>query len=129
MIGVELAGFVASLAGTTLSIVFGKLLAALVLAAVAVGIFLRLAGRRKQAPVANFAMPPWLQATCAFLSVIEVGLLTEATNLPVRLNQPDFEKINWLFVLLALLALYFIQLRFFHSIFKKRNANTLPTQP
>lgn len=126
MLVIEGAGFFVSISGAVFAIVLGKLFAAAVLAAITLGIFLRLVGRRKTIPVEtnSFQTPPWVKFSCAFLSVIEVAVLTEATNLPVRLYQQDFEKFNWLLVVLALLVMYVIQVNFFSSVLEKRNAKT-----
>jgi hypothetical protein len=129
MTGLEVTGSVVSLSGAAVAIVLGKLFAATVLAALTLGIFLRLSGRRKPPREEPLPTPPSIQFASAFLSVVEVAVLTEATNLPVRLIQPGFEKMNWLLVILALLVMYFIQVRFFRSVLVKRNASTQPTQP
>ena len=126
MFVIEGAGFFVSISGAVFAIVLGKLFAAAVLAAITLGIFLRLVGRRKPIPVEtnSFQTPPWVKFSCAFLSVIEVAVLTEATNLPVSLYQQGFEKLNWLLVILALLVMYVIQVNFFSSVLEKRNAKT-----
>lgn len=119
MLGLEVAGLVVSASGAAVTVFFGKLFAAAVLGALALGFFLRLAGRRGLPPAEPLPTPPWIQFMCAFLAIVEVAVLTEATNLPVRLSQPDFEKTNWLLVLVALLTMYFIQLRFLRSVLVK----------
>lgn len=131
MLVIEGAGFFVSISGAVFAIVLGKLFAAAVLAAITLGIFLRLVGRRKTIPVESnsFKIPPWVKFFCAFLSVIEVAVLTEATNLPVRLYQQGFEKFNWLLVILALLVMYVIQVNFFSSVLEKRNAKTYAVKP
>ncbi len=121
MIGLEIAGVAISSSGAVVAIVLGKLFAAAVLAAITLGIFLRLAGRGGQPPPEPAPMPARIKLGCALLSLIEVAVLTEATNLPVRLAQPGFEKSNWLIVLAALAVIYFVQLRFFRSVLAKRD--------
>lgn len=128
MFGLELVGLTISCSGTAIAIIFGKLFAAAILMALTLGIFLRLAGRRGPPPVALPSPSPWLQVACAFLSLVEVSALTEATNLPVRFNQTDFDKSNWALVVVALVVIYLIQIRLFRSLAQKRNANNLPSQ-
>ena len=72
MLAIEGAGLLVSISGSVFAIVFGKLFAAAVLAAITLGIFLRLVGRRKTIPVETnfFKIPPWVKFFCAFLSVI-----------------------------------------------------------
>lgn len=128
MVTLEVAGLAASSCGAAITLFFGKLFAAAILGVLALGIFLRLTGRRRPPPADAPVTSPWLQLACALLSLLEVAGLAEASNLPVRFNQPDFEKSNWLLVVVALLVIYFIQLRFLRSVLK-RNAATLPHRP
>ena len=72
---------------------------------------------------------PWLKLICVFLSLIEVAILTEATNLPVRLNQAGFEKQNWVLIVLALLIMYFLQMRFFSTVLIRQRASSTVKYP
>jgi hypothetical protein len=128
MTGLEIVGVAISGSGTVVAIVLGKLFAAAVLAAITLGVFLRLAMRGGQRP-AEPPPTPRIKLACALLSLIEVAILTEATNLPVRLAQPGFEKSNWLIVIAALAVIYLVQVRFFRSVLLKHDGTTQPTRP
>ncbi len=120
MLGVEATGAFLAGSGAAVALFLGKLFAAAALAAITLGIFLRLASRRRKMPAEPAPAPPWLQFACALLALVETAALTEATNLPVRGIQPGFQKSNWILVLAALAALYLIQLRFFRSLRARR---------
>ncbi len=108
---VEIVGLIGAFAGTAVALFLGKLFAAAVLAGVTTGIVLRIAGRRGL-PRTSVAPPsPAWRALCAALSLVETALLVEASNLPVRVTQPGFEKSNWLLVIAALIVLYVLQMR------------------
>jgi hypothetical protein len=47
------------------------------------------------------------------LSVLEMGVLVEMTQLPVRFDQPGFEMSHWLWVLLGLAGLFIVQVAWF----------------
>lgn len=127
---IELAGLVLSLSGAAVALFLGKLFAAAVLGVLTLGVFLRLAGRRDKIKIIEpKPTPPWIHFISAALAVVEVSILAEATNLPVRYNQPGFEKVNWLLVCLALLAMFYIQIIFLRSAMGRRNANTQRIQP
>lgn len=129
MAGLEIVAVAISGSGTVIAIVLGKLFAAAVLAAITLGVFLRLAGRGGQRPPEPATVPPRIKLGCALLTLVEVAVLTEATNLPVRLAQPGFEKSNWLIVIAALAVIYWVQLGFFRSMLAKRDGATHPDLP
>lgn len=128
-----LSGWVASLlelmmlftswGAAALAAVLGKLLLAAALAAVGLGIFLRLSGRR--APPLHRPAPPSVSAclVVGLLSVVEVALLVEATQLPVRFHQPGFAWYHWVGVSLALGLAYRVQLRAWMSLVKGKGAD------
>ncbi|HPU09271.1 MAG TPA: hypothetical protein PLS11_14645 [Ottowia sp.] len=102
-----------ALIGAPVAMVLGKLFLAVILGAVALGVFLRFADRQRrgaQTPV-KIATPAWVQAVAALVSAVEVAVLVEATKLPVRHDQPDFTQANWLLVLLAWGVAYTLQAR------------------
>lgn len=90
--------------------VVGKLLLAISLGVVALGILLRLTSPRAGVTAPPPPAPDWVFAVSAGLSVVEVAALVEATSLPVRFDQEDFALHHWALVLLALLAAYLLQL-------------------
>jgi len=93
---------------------------------VALGFFLRLAGRRRAQTMAPPPVPIWGRAASAALAVAEVALLVEATNLPVRFGQSGFEPWHWALVCAALLVAHALNLRIVRSLVGKRH---VPTQP
>ena len=99
-----------ALIGAPVAAVFGKLFLAVILGAVALGVFLRFAGRRRGgAPMPAVVTPAWVHVLAGLASAIEVAVLVEATKLPVRHDQPDFTQANWLLVLLAWGIAYALQ--------------------
>jgi hypothetical protein len=120
LVAIDSAGMVFSLSGASVVAVLGKLMLAVVLGALALGFFLRLSGRR--APARSFAPPTprWYYVAAAFLSVLEVTLLTEATDLPVRFYQPGFELQHWILVAAALGVAFIVQVQLIRSIFRSR---------
>lgn len=102
-----------ALIGAPVAMVLGKLFLAVILGAVALGVFLRFANRqRRGAPTpVKIATPAWVHAVAALASAVEVAVLVEATKLPVRHDQPDFTQANWLLVLLAWGVAYTLQTR------------------
>jgi predicted dinucleotide-utilizing enzyme len=108
----EAAGLAASASGTAAALVFGKVLLAVALGAIAVGLFLRLASRRaNHAGRAALSVPGWASGLAALLSVIEAAVLVEATDLPVRFSQPGFALHHWALVGAFLVVAYFAQRR------------------
>ncbi|MDO5624387.1 MAG: hypothetical protein Q4G71_06835 [Pseudomonadota bacterium] len=100
-----------ALIAVPVAVVLGKLFLAVILGVVALGVFWRLAGRKRRggaAPV-RIATPAWAHAVAGLASAIEVAVLVEATQLPVRHDQPGFTQTNWLLVLLAWSVAYVLQ--------------------
>lgn len=103
----DVAGLVVGASGATLVAVLGKLAAAVVLGAIALGFFLRLGSRRRVPPApTQEPVRAWVRAVSAILSVAGVSLLVEATDLPVRFHQPGFEPWHWVLVGAALALAY-----------------------
>jgi hypothetical protein len=114
----ELLGFVLSLAGASLAAAFGRFLLALLLAAVAFGMGRRIVKRRQR-----FATKPkpaaWIRAVCLTLSLIEVAVLVEATDTPVRFHQEGFAYVHWAWVAAAIVVAYAIQVRALTALTKR----------
>ena len=100
----------------------GKVLAAVVLGAVALGIFLRLSSRRARRVEAPVPMPKWVRPVAAALAVVEVAALVEAVNLPVRFHDAGFEYMHWALATIALVAAYALQVRLLRSVGSKSRA-------
>lgn len=115
----EGAGFLASLAGASASLFLGKLFAAGIFVVLAVGIVNRFVRRRRGEAVVP-PPPLWISVLCAVLSIAETGIIVEAINLPVRFDQPGFEKANLLLVAALLLFLFFVQRGVLRRVFAKR---------
>lgn len=79
---------------------------AVVLLAMAVGFILRFTRRRSPAAAAVAKLPVWARAIAAGLAAVLVAGLVEATNFPVRFDQPGFEPWHWALVVAALLMAY-----------------------
>lgn len=108
----EIVGLILSLGGAAAASLLGKLVLALILGTIALGIFFRLAGRRKQSQAGTSQREPgWLAAMAGLLAFIEIGVLVEAVDLPVRFHQPGFALHHWLIVAAALLAASWLQLK------------------
>lgn len=105
----DIIGFAASLAGASVSLFLGKLFAAVLFVLLAVGVLNRFVRRRSGIALYQQPTPPWLLVVCVVVSVIETGVIVEASNLPVRFDQPGFEKSNWLVVVGLLLVLFYGQ--------------------
>jgi len=119
----EVAGLVVSVSGATVAVVLGKLIVGVFLGAVAVGFLLRLKGRRHR----GVAIPPasrsgWVRPVAAIMSLVEVGALVEATNLPVRFSQEGFAYGHWYLLALAFFALYLLQAGVLGQFAAKRRA-------
>jgi hypothetical protein len=112
---VEVGGLALSLSGATLAVLLGRVLVAVVLGAVALGIFVRLSGRRAGRVEAPVPMPKWVRPVAAALSVVEVAVLVEAVNLPVRFHDAGFEYMHWGLAVIALAAAYALQVRLLRS--------------
>ena len=116
----EIAALAGSLAGASLSFIFGRVAVAVLLAAVAVGIFFRFNSRAKGAATTEAALPLWVKTTSTILAALETGALVEAVNLPVRYDQPGFEMYHWALVGITFLALYFLQFQVLKRLVKRR---------
>ena len=101
--------------------IFGKAMFAVVLGAIALGFFLRLAGRRRVQEVTPMPAPFWMRSVSALLAVVELGLLIEATNFPVRFDQAGFKSWHWALVLVALAVTYSLNLRLMGRLFGQRH--------
>lgn len=100
-------GVIVSASGATAVSIFGKLAAAVLLGAIAVGFFLRFTSRRRaQISEPIVRVSGWVRVFAACLSVGGVAALVEAVNLPVRFNQPGFEPWHWILVAAALAVGY-----------------------
>ncbi|WP_194944662.1 hypothetical protein [Limnohabitans sp. 2KL-3] len=119
----DLGGIAFSLSGATAAAVFGKALLAVVLGALALGFFLRISGRRVASDPSALRTPRWILAVSGLLSLVEVGVLVEATNLPVRFTQNGFELFHWALVLLAFIVAFFIQVRVLISVVMQRRGS------
>lgn len=120
------AGMVLSLCGASAVALLGKLMLAVVLAAVALGFFLRLSSRRRNVQFGPARPPAWCYVTAGALASVEVALLTEATDLPVRFSQPGFEFHHWLLVLVALAVAFMVHMQIFRSITRRRQTSPQP---
>jgi hypothetical protein len=121
-------GGLASVIGAPIALALGKLFLAAILAAIALGIFLRFAGRRATAAPAP-PVPWWLTAASAAASLVEVAALVEATKLPVRFDQPGFSQWNWLLVLVALWVAYALQVRLLKRLVRRSSRSIEQREP
>lgn len=106
----DAAGLLLSGSGAAVVAFFGKVFLAVVLGAMALGFFLRLAGRQRPPPPAPVLTPLLCRAASAILAAVEVAVLVEATDLPVRFHQSGFQLYHWLLVLAVLVMAYRVQL-------------------
>ena len=119
----ELAGFAFSLSGATVAAIFGRLIPAVVLGAIALGFVLRRSARRVEPrPGARPAKPRWVSPASALLALVEAAVLVEATHLPVRFDQPGFEPYHWVWVLVCVGAAYLVQDRLLCALARRRHA-------
>jgi uncharacterized membrane protein len=123
LLAADLAGLLGSAAGASVVAFFGKLALAIVLAAVALGFFLRLSGRRRVRVEAPAPLPAWCSAASVVLSCVEVALLVEATDLPVRFSQAGFEYYHWVFVIAALAVAFVVHMQIFRALVGRRNVS------
>lgn len=126
LIAADGAGMVLSLCGATMVAFLGKLMLAIVLGVVALGFFLRLSGRRKGERATSARIPSWCYVAAGVLASVEVALLVEATDLPVRYSQPGFELHHWLLVLFALGVAFVVHMQIFRSVTKRSHASPQP---
>lgn len=106
----DAAGIVVSLSGASVVAVTGKLMLAVVLAAISLGFFLRIAGRRRVSVSTPTPVPRWWYPAASALALVEVATLVEATDFPVRFSQPGFELYHWPIVLAALAGSFVLNL-------------------
>ncbi|GEM_PF-6320087 len=96
-----------------IALTVGKVALAVVLALIGLGIWIRLARRRRAARTAGPAIPLGpgmvLSGLAALLAAVETAVLVEATGLPVRQLQPGFAPSNWVWVLGTLAVLFWGQ--------------------
>ncbi|MFZ2652077.1 MAG: hypothetical protein WA210_18420 [Burkholderiaceae bacterium] len=118
-VAVEATALVGSAGGAALAMAFGKALLAVVLGAIALGVFLRLSSRRRGTLAAERQAPVWVAPTIALASTVEAALLVEAVDLPVRLSQPGFHYYHWLIVLAFLVVAYAAQSRLMRRLLVK----------
>lgn len=103
---VDIAGILLAGSGAAVVAFLGKLMLAVVLGAISLGFFLRLVGRRKprSTPPPNVDLRH--QVLSAIIAAIEVAVLVEAANLPVRFGQTGFEPWHWILVAMAVVVTY-----------------------
>lgn len=121
MTGVDMAGIALLGSGAAVVAFLGKFMLAIVLGAIALGFFLRLVGRRRVQAVAPRPGPKWSRAVSMALAAVQVTLLVEATNFPVRFDQPGFEPWHWALVVVALAVAYPLNLRVICNLFGRRH--------
>jgi len=115
-------GFVASLAGASVSLFLGKLFASALFAVLAVGILNRFVRQRRGEAKEEQQSPIWIPLLCGALAIVETAIVVEALNLPVRFDQSGFEKSNWLLVTALLLVFFYGQRYVFHRLRSKEGA-------
>jgi hypothetical protein len=106
------------------SFILGKVFLLLILVVFIKGVFRRI-GSDMPPPVQKpqplkIILSPWLYALLALLAAVETGLLAEAVHLPLRFDQPGFDKLNWLLVVVVLAVLFGLQLLFTRTLLLKR---------
>ncbi|MDP3653616.1 MAG: hypothetical protein Q8R67_18250 [Rhodoferax sp.] len=124
LVAADVAGVALSGSGAAVVAILGKFMLAVVLGAIALGFFLRLAGRRREQVVVSPQIPTWSRGVSAVLAAVEVALLVEATNFPVRFDQTGFEPWHWVLVLVALAVTYPLNLRVMGSLIRRRHVAT-----
>jgi len=118
-VALESAGFLLSLFGASLAAAFGRFLVALLLAALALGLGLRLVGRQRLASKLEPKVSGWARAAILCFSLVEVAVLVEATDTPVRFHQEGFSYVHWALVLVAVALVYFVQVRVFAALSRR----------
>ena len=129
LVTLEGAGALACVIGAPIALAVGKLFLAAILAAIALGIFLRFAGRRAVPVPAPLPTPWWVVAFSAAASLVEVAALVEATKLPVRFDQAGFSQWNWALVLVALWIAYALQVRLLKGLVRRSSRSIEPQRP
>jgi hypothetical protein len=124
---VDVAGIVLAGSGAAVVAFLGKVMAAVVLGAIALGFFLRLSGRRRTLVVVPLPRPsPWSRLVAAVASAVSVSLMVEATDLPVRFYQPRFEPWHWLLVAVALVVAYSLFMRVIRAVIGRKSKHVAP---
>jgi hypothetical protein len=123
---VEAMGLVASFSGTALAVFLGKLFLAAILGALTLGFFFRITGRRSASKTVPPPTPSWAFMVSGLLSLALTAVLVEATNLPVRFNQEQFDLLHWVLVILAVIAAFFLLLQLIRTFLAKRHARAAP---
>lgn len=118
-IALESAGFLLSLFGASLAAAFGRFLVAVLLAALALGVGLRLVGRQRPAATSRPKVPWWVKASSMVLSIVEVAVVVEATDTPDRFHREGFSYAPWVLVLIAIVVAYLIQVRAIAAISRR----------
>lgn len=118
--GLDAFGMITFASGAAAVAFLGKVMRAVVLAAIALGCFLRLTNRRRVHVAVPAPLPAWIRAAAAGSSLVVVGVLVEATNLPVRFDQTGFEAWHWVLVAVALAVAYSLFSRVFRSVGQSR---------
>lgn len=126
LVAVDVAGVALTGSGAAFVAVLGKFMLAVVLGAIALGFVLRLAGRRRGQVVVSPRAPAWSRAVSAGLAAVEVAVLVEATNFPVRFDQAGFEPWHWIVVLVALAVTYPLNLRVMGRLIQRRHVISRP---
>jgi len=118
-VALESTGFLLSLFGASLAAAFGRFLVALLLAAIALDIGLRLVGHQRLASRLEPKVSGWARAAILSFSLVAVAVLIEATDTPVRIHQEGFSYVHWAMVLVAVAFLYFVQVRAFAALSRR----------
>lgn len=126
LIATDVAGVVLFGSGAAVVAFLGKFMLAVVLGAIALGVFLRLAGRSRARMVAPTPIPNWCRGVSGLLAAVEVALLIEATNFPVRFDQAGFESWHWVLVLAALAVFYPFNLRLLGGLVRRSHVTSQP---
>ncbi len=126
LVAADVAGVALSGSSAAVVALLGKFMLAVVLGAVALGFFLRLAGRRHTLVASAPLIPLWARGLSAALAAVEVALLVEATNFPVRFDQSGFEAWHWALVLVALAVAYSLNTRLVGSVIRRRHTAAQP---
>lgn len=118
-VALESAGFFLSLSGASLAAAFGRLVLALLLAALALGIGLRLVGRQRLIAASRPKVSALARAGSLVLSLAEVAAVVEATDTPVRFHQEGFSYVHWALGLVAVAVVYLVQVRLIASLSRR----------
>jgi hypothetical protein len=117
----EVGGLVVLISGATIAVIIGKAMLAVVLGAVTFGFVMRLARRRANRSPVLEVTPTWVRLVSGGSALVEVAVIVEATNLPVRFDQPGFQLIHWLLVAVLIVVAYLLQVGLFNAIKRNRS--------